>query len=489
VPVFDVSSRLIGRLTALLGLAAVWHYATAGLTLSHYDAKAHLVVSRRIFDSITPGWEQIGAVWLPLPHLINALPAQIDLLYRTGGFAIAVSVLSFAMAAAAVSACITMITGSRAGGALGAALFAANPNVLYLQSTAMTEPLLFGLTALAVLLMTQWALADGEPVVPHRAGWTIAAACLTRYEAWPVVGVLIPLAVWTRWRRGCSWLALVPVVNRLLGYPTGAVVFFLVLSRATVGEWFVSGGFYVPDETLRGQPARVWEVMGEGATALANPMLTRLTAAAAIGVAVAAIWRRWTAALLPLALMASAALPISAYLSGHPFRIRYEVPLVLASAVAVGLAVGLLRRAAPWVAIVVLSLVLYQTRPFDAGAPMVVEAQLDGAASRGRQHVTRCLASEYRGETVFASMGSLAHYMQELSHEGFQIRDFLHEGNHPIWDAALDHGPAPFAGWVLVEEVAEGGDLTAARLRGDASFLAGYDRVCEGGNVALYRRR
>ena len=50
---FDILSRWVGRLALLLGLAAAVVYARAGLTLSHYDAKAHLVVSRRILDSIT----------------------------------------------------------------------------------------------------------------------------------------------------------------------------------------------------------------------------------------------------------------------------------------------------------------------------------------------------------------------------------------------------------------------------------------------------
>ena len=68
--------------------AAAIAYSHLGLALSHYDARAHLVVSRRIFDSIVPGWQQIGAVWLPLPHLINMLPVQVDVLYRTGAFAI-----------------------------------------------------------------------------------------------------------------------------------------------------------------------------------------------------------------------------------------------------------------------------------------------------------------------------------------------------------------------------------------------------------------
>jgi hypothetical protein len=89
---------------ALMGIVAAAHYGRAGLTLSHYDAKAHLVVSRRILDSLTPGWEQVGAVWLPLPHLINMLPVQIDVLYRTGLFAVAVSIVCHALAAASLAA-------------------------------------------------------------------------------------------------------------------------------------------------------------------------------------------------------------------------------------------------------------------------------------------------------------------------------------------------------------------------------------------------
>ena len=61
-------------------------------------------------------------------------------------------------------------------------------------------------------------------------------------------------------------------------------------------------------------------------------------------------------------------------------------------------------------------------------------------------------------------MGSLGHYMQEAAASGFSLRDFLHEGNGDIWLAALD-GPRPFAGWMLIEEKAEGGDMLAKRAR------------------------
>jgi hypothetical protein len=85
-------ARLVGFSAIALGACASWVYYRAGLTLSHYDAKAHLVVARRVIDSLTPGWAQIGAVWLPLPHLLNLLPVQLDACYRTGASAVALSV-------------------------------------------------------------------------------------------------------------------------------------------------------------------------------------------------------------------------------------------------------------------------------------------------------------------------------------------------------------------------------------------------------------
>ena len=86
-----------------------------------------------------------------------------------------------------------------------------------------------------------------------------------------------------------------------------------------------------------------------------------------------------------------------------------------------------------------------------------------------------------------ASMGSLGHYMQDLSRSGFDIRDFLHEGNGDIWLYALEN-PRPFAGWLLIEEQAEGGDMLAKRARANPAFLAGFSRVSEAAGLALYRR-
>ncbi len=75
--------------------------------------------------------------------------------------------------------------------------------------------------------------------------------------------------------------------------------------------------------------------------------------------------------------------------------------------------------------------------------------------------------------------------MQELSHNGFALRDFLHEGNGDLWLAALER-PRDHVRWILMEEVAEGGDMLAERARREPAFLAGFTRMCEGGGVVLY---
>ncbi len=60
----------------------------------------------------------------------------------------------------------------------------------------------------------------------------------------------------------------------------------------------------------------------------------------------------------------------------------------------------------------------------------------------GRRAVTAYLRTHYDGRPIMMSMGSLAHYMHDLSLEGFDIHDFLHEGNGEVWVSAMQYGPA-----------------------------------------------
>jgi len=482
VPVFISLSALV------IGAAAAWHYSAAHLALAHYDARAHLVVARRVIDSLTPGWQQVGAVWLPLPHLLNMLPVQVDALYRTGASAIALSVLSLSAAVWAMSDTIRRTTGS-ASGALGAAvLLLLNPNVLYLQSTPMTEPLLFATVMLSLALTARWL--DHVERWPTAAGSALAAACLTRYEGWPIAATVIGLTIIILLGRGASLVPALQAGARLASFPAGAIVLFLINSRWTVGSWFVSSGFFVAENVeALGHPLVAWDQLREGLHRLSGTALVWSGYAGALLIVIASVRSRLKAPiLLVLAPLAAAALPLSAYMQGHPFRIRYDVPLVAACAVLAGAAIGLLwRRVQPIAAALVIAGALIQAHPLDRDAPLILESQRDAANRRGREAVTAYLVQHRDGRTIMMSMGSLGHYMHDLSAHGSVIHDFLHEGNGDIWNLAIPDAKA-VVGWIAIEEKAEGGDALSVEAKRHPAFLDGFTRVAEGGGVALYRR-
>lgn len=498
----------IAAAAALGGSLAALRYAAGGLTLAHYDARGHLVVARRILDSITPGWQQIGAVWLPLPHLLNAVPVQVDRFFTTGASAVAMSVIAYAAATAAIAWIVVAVTGSLAAGAAAAAVFALNPNVVYLQATPMTEPLLLALITASVALLLSWSARvtlerDDAPFLVRGAadshalsltapsdavvGWTLVLACMTRYEAWPVTFSALAATAWVLWRGNVPGRRALRRIGAVAIYPAAAIVGFTIFSRVVVGAWFASG-FFVPDNPAQGHPELAIRQIAWGLRELTGAGVLAFAVAGAALLSGRGLLTRGEASFaIPLALATTAAVPWTAFLAGHPYRIRYVVPLIAAQAVFAGAAAGVWRRSAPLLALVLAGFALFELHPMDRLAPMVVEAQWDRPNATGRERVTACLSEHYSGETIMASMGSLGHYMQELSRAGFSLRDFLHEGNGDIWLGALD-SPRPFVGWILIEEHAEGGDMLAAIAREHPRFLEGFSRICEGGGLALYRR-
>ena len=473
----------------LLGGLATWYYAAQDLTLSHYDAKAHLVVARRILDSLTPGWRQIGAVWLPLPHVLNALPVQVDAWYRSGASGVVISMLSFAAAAASLSWLVARLSGSVPAALATLAIFIYQPDLLYLQATPMTEPLLLGLTVTGIALLYRWTLAGGTGAA-WPAGLVLALACLTRYEAWPMTAAAGGVAVLTLWRNGGTLTGAARAALRVGVWPLGALVLFLILSKATVGEWLVTGGFYEPNNPAYQVPMKALVQVGWGLGRVGGwPVAWAGAAAACVVFLNGLLYRERQAWWFALALAGCAALPYYAFVSGHPFRIRYMILLITAAAAGIGLLLSLLpKKAHAWAALVVVGILGYGRVPLGLTSPMVEEAQWDRKNQAARRDVTACLVERWQGEPILVSMGSLAHYMQETSRDGFAIRHYIHEGIGEIWYEALK-SPKRHAAFVLIEEKAEGGDQLYRMAEKDPAFLDGFVRACEGGGVALYVRR
>src|SRR5580698_5547972 len=117
--------------TAALGLlsaAAVLFVHYQGWTLYYGDADAHLMIARRILDSQTPGFEQIGSGWLPLLHLLIVPFVRVDAWWRNGLAGAIPPAICFVIGGSFFFAAARRIFDSTVAAIAAVALFALNPN-------------------------------------------------------------------------------------------------------------------------------------------------------------------------------------------------------------------------------------------------------------------------------------------------------------------------------------------------------------------------
>ena len=211
----EQDSWYVGVLAGIVSLLAFTHFFRHAQILLYGDATAHIHIARRVFDSLTPGPLQFGTVWLPLPHLL-ILPFILPLWAWQSG--IGGSIPSMVAYVAGTLGVFRLVRGAlpqdRAGrfAAWGAALiYAANPNLIYLQSTAMTESLSLAFFVWATVFFSEFVQATratgAEAVLRRtrslrRCGWMLMAAMLTRYDGWFagmafLVAALLVVVQWT----------------------------------------------------------------------------------------------------------------------------------------------------------------------------------------------------------------------------------------------------------------------------------------------------
>ena len=166
-------------LLAAIGISAAWWCFQHGYSLYYGDAEAHLNIARRILDSRTPGPEQIGTVWLPLPHVLLIPFVMRDAWWHNGLAGIPPSCACFVVAGTFLF-CAARRVYSSWGAALAATLlFALNPNILYLQATPMTE-MLFLASLAALLWATLWYRDSQSP-------WAVLMVLLFAAGVWIVL--------------------------------------------------------------------------------------------------------------------------------------------------------------------------------------------------------------------------------------------------------------------------------------------------------------
>ena len=193
----------------LVSLLALSFCFSRGVMLLYGDAVAHLHIARRIVDSLNPGLRQLGSVWLPMPHLL-LLPFVWRTEWWQSGLAGAFpSMGAYIFGTAGIYRLARLWVPPRS--ALAAmVLFGLNPGLLYMQTTAMNEPLFLAEMIWAVMLIVELgrALDAGEAERSAKlligAGVVLVAAVFTRYDGW-ILAFLAWLVALVKMLRAGAW--------------------------------------------------------------------------------------------------------------------------------------------------------------------------------------------------------------------------------------------------------------------------------------------
>jgi hypothetical protein len=429
---------------ALLSASAVFFFAGRGSLLYYGDAEAHLNIARRVVDSQTPGYDQLGTVWLPLPHVLMLPFVRGDSLWRSGLAGAIPSALCFVAAGSFLFGAARRVFGSPAAGWAAAALLAFNPNQLYLQSIPMTEAVLLACLMALLYFTVRFRAAQGRVWVAL-AGVAACAATLTRYEGWFVLPFV---AVWllATAKRGVAMASLFSAIA-LTGplyclahnwYLTGDALDFI---RGPYSALAIQGSAWYPG---KGDWQLAWLYYRTAAALCAGPSLALLGAAGAV----AALVRR---AFWPVLLLA---LPGVFYIwslhsSGTPifmptlwpnsyYNTRYGMAVLPLLALGGAAVVALVPRGRPLVALVVVAAgsMPWLLHPRPSNWVTWEESRVNSKARRAwTEQAAAYLAQRYRaGSGIFTSFGDLTGVYRAA---GIPLRETFTGDNGLPWLAAV----------------------------------------------------
>ena len=506
---WDRETALLAWLTTCVSILSFLFYFRRGDILLYGDAVAHINIARRVFDSRTPGLLQLGTVWLPLPHLLMIPFLLSNWMWKTGVGGSIPSMAAYILGAIGIFRLVRDGLGSAAQSApmirfaawLAAIIYAANPNLIYLQATALTEPLYLALFIWAMVYFNEFVRGSESSAENNRqstrssslvkCGLCLAGACLTRYDAWFLTIAMglaaLPLGLQVKRRvhpRGSGltkfillaaagpalWLAYNAIVYRNpLEFATGPYSARAIEQRSPAAshpgahDLQTAFSYFVKSAELNlaaGNSQKLWIL---------------LTLA---GVIAGLSWKQTRRDLWPLLLL-WAPLPfysLSVAYSGVPiyvpvwwpfsfYNVRYGLELLPAFAVFVAVAVyfaaqWLQRRAFKFVAAAAGLIFVSASYASIWSAPVCFsEAEIN---SRGRIVLERELADFVR---VLPPNSSLLMYLGNhvgaIQQAGIPLRRVINEGNHRTWKQPADldglwertlADPAKFAGFVIAFE-------------------------------------
>jgi Dolichyl-phosphate-mannose-protein mannosyltransferase len=474
----DLTAWGVALAAAVISVAAYVVTVRLHAVLLYVDSISHLEIARRVVSSTSPGLAQLGYVWLPLPHLLMLPFIWSTPLYQNGFAGSIVSMAAYVAAAVLIYKITFGLTGRKFAGIVAAGIFGLNVNMLYMQSTPMTEALLFAMLAAMVYCIQQWADTDKYQYLLAGA---IAAVCatLTRYESWPVLACLVIAVVVIAWQRAprrltpkTRWLG---TQDRFVAF---AVVGFAGIAAWLIWNWaifgnpldFQDGAYAKPSNWVSsGEPfignwviaaKTYWYAMLDNET---GPLL--LLAAAGLVCLIAREWRtkRTAARSLPvLSLLVIVPFFVASLYTGQRplhvlqisndlYNVRFGLIMLGPAAILIGYLVGTLQRFRP-VMYVAGTLVLALAvglgagliRDHDVVTYTAARETLSSQTVLEQEPVVAYLKTHYTGGLVL---------MESFGNEdiAFQVpsAELVYEGSYRQWRPSLRNPSAHHITWII----------------------------------------
>ena len=287
-------SAIVFLVVMAIGLSAAFYfyYVVDKYSLLYYwDSVSHLVAARKLVDwGENPGLGQIGTVWLPLPHFLLLPFSLVDLLFTTGFAGTALSLPCLAITSVflykmiRVQAALTLAKAPLFAAIAGALLYAANPNILYLGITSMTEAPFMLFFVASAYYFQKWLQQSRSLRDLILCSVFLSFATLCKYEAWflPLFLIIVAGVFAIRSREKNQKQKALAVLFSLISL--SSIVFWLGWNQYHYGDPFefsnteyYSASWYAENRPFREvlflQPANVLSVYGTTALFMYGPFL------------------------------------------------------------------------------------------------------------------------------------------------------------------------------------------------------------------------
>jgi hypothetical protein len=461
-------------LPALFSSVLATFYAFSTDTIVAYgDAESHLNIAKRVVSSLTPGAAQLGGIWLPLPHIMMVPFVSIDFLWRSGLAGSIVSGFCFIIASIYLYKLTYLITKSKIGSLAASYLFIANPNILYLQSTAMTELPLLAFFLLSSYYFIKFLRAENEAMSSILAAFFGFCAVLSRYDGWFLVvaevGIIGLIGLFRKWQ----W-------KKIEGYGVlfGTLAFFGIALWLLWGQVILGNAFYFTQSEFSAKTQQAaWLAKGElpayhnlplaflyyAVTAMSNAGLLifilgvfgfmfylshrseRIRFLVALLLLVPLFFNVLTLFLGQSVIFIPHLTPVS--YEWRLFNVRYGVMLVPV----VAFFVGYLFYKSKWnIRLFLVGLVLLQYGLYAVGYSSVLSYQ-DGIA--GLSHAKRPDAEGWMKTHYDDGLVLLDDYTRTISivRSGIPMKNIIYIGNKPYWEDSLKQ-PEKYAKWIVMQK-------------------------------------